>query len=192
MKRKTVLFAAAAAAAALAGACSRTKVPPGQETHWLQGPLADLSSMTLPPANEHFFHLGKILVDEKNDAVLDANKKDYFVPAIDQETILTRNAAAAKYALDLLEAAFPDALGGPTAYPGAVDVGAPSVETVDQYVDDLKKGDASDRSDWAKEHPGKAYPFQPENYRKLRADLIARMKGYDVLVLRYVHVGPDR
>ena len=148
--------------------------------------------MALPPANEHFFHLGKILIDEKNDAILDPSEKIYASFMLDQETILTRNAAAAKYALDLLEAAFPNALGGPTAYPGAVDVGAPSVETVDQYVDDLKKGDASDRSDWAKEHPGKAYPFPPQNYRKMRADLIARMKGYDVLVLRDVHVGPGK
>ncbi|HVA66546.1 MAG TPA: hypothetical protein VNK24_06440 [Elusimicrobiota bacterium] len=149
-------------------------------------------SLTLTPANEYFFHLGKILVDEKNDAVLDPAEKGYSLSAIDQETILTRNAAAAKYALDILEAAFPDALGGPTAYPGAVDVGAPSVETVDHYVDDLKKGDAADRSGWKKQHPGQACPFKPRNYRRLRAGLIARMKGYDVLVLRYVHVGPGK
>ncbi len=184
MTNKIKLGFALAFSALLFG-CSRKHddLSLGQETHWFPA-LSDLSSSFLPVANKHVFRLKNILIEETNDDPK-GYPPGYTGYIIDEETILTRNQTEADFAANLLKAAYPDAMGGPTAYPGSVNVGAVEVETVQQYARTLAKGEAHALG---KSHSNQLSPAEEKTYRETLSKLLSKMKGYDVLVLRFVDV----
>ncbi len=178
-------FALALGLSALALGCSRKHDSPilGQETYWLSPPL-DPSNYFFPLANKHVFRLKNILVEETNDDPR-AYPPGYTGYIIDLETILTRNQTEAEFVANLLKAAYPDAMGGPTAYPGSVNVGGVEVETVEQYArNDAKGGHRVSPNS----HSNQLSPAEEKDYRKTLSELLSKMKGYDILVLRFVDV----
>lgn len=152
------------------------------ETRWLRSP-ASLSALDIPRQQKNIFTLGKFVVVETNDLYVQKGRLSFIV---DDELILTADEAKARYFRRFLEAVFPNVMGGPTAFPGTLDVGAPHFESIDSYVSGLRKSTEEDKKRWSKEHPDKPYPFAPHDYDALRADLLKQMGGADALVLRYV------
>ena len=174
------------ALALLLGACvgGRRNAPDTAafETRWLQMP-ASLSVFDVPHRQKNVFTLGKFVVVETNDLYLEKGRLSFIV---DDELILTADEEKAKYFRQFLEAVFPNIMGGPTAFPGALNVGAPHFESIDAYVSGLRKSTEEDKARWSKEHPDKPYPFPLQDYDALRADLLKELGGGDALVLRYV------
>ena len=130
------------------------------------------------------FDLGKFRVEETNDVYLPAGHVSFL---IDYELVLTADEVKKVYLEKFLQAVYPNAVGGPTAFPGTSGVGAPSFETVDVYVSHLKAGEVEHKASWSKETPDKPYPFPAKDYDAMRADLLKKLEGRDAVILRYIN-----
>lgn len=155
--------------------------PAAFEARWLwSAGTVSLDTDTQRQVNE--FDLGKFLVVETNDVYLPEGTASFI---IDGETILTESEEKIKYLQDFLKAAYPNLLGGPTAFPAALPVGVPYFTTLDAYISGLKESQESRREVWAREQPGEQFPGR--DYDQLRAELQKKLEGRDALILRYVN-----
>jgi len=173
---------------ACAQAPRKAAAPDSFETRWLPTPDS-LAALSLPPQQVNTFDLGKFLVVETNDVYVRPGYASYL---IDSEVILTADGAKRDYLEKFLQAAYPNAMGGPTAFPGTAGVGSPEIETVDAYLSSLKDGDDRSRADWVKSRPGKRYPFPARDYAAERGELLKQLEGRDALILRYVDAKPRK
>ena len=153
------------------------------ETRWLSAPPS-LDVFNISRQQENTFDLGKFLVIETNDVYVPAGYASFL---IDGELVLVADEAKKDYFVKFLQAAYPNIMSGPTAFPGSAGVGVPDFDTVDAYVSGLKDGDALSKASWCKEHPDKPYPFPQKDYEALRADLLKKLEGRDALILRSIN-----
>lgn len=168
-------------------ACShapRVAEPPSAfEARWLELPRSP-GLLEIPREQVNEFSVGKFLVIETNDVYLPEGMVSFL---IDSETILTESEEKKTYLKDFLKAAYPNLLDGPTAFPGTLPVGTPDFSTVDAYVSGLKESRVRREKEWAKEQPGKPFPFPKTDHEQLRADLLKKLEGKDALILRYIN-----